>query len=902
MMVDSTAERPLARLAIFDPDLAAEVAARLAEGPCAPDEAALARLVDEILSAVIVAEPLGRVLACGGAELLAHLPADEIADYWGQVRAAAVHGPELGRLIATALVPVMRFGPPPEVSHFLCTVAVLRTKGNYTLKRPLEALETLLRSGDAGAATAFLDLLQSAFDQPLTYNQSLHLSHTLPKAAVDLQPPRRTFQLEQIRRIVKADFRLVDDFLDGLTDGLNMLDAEALYRFVAVALERCQQHHHFGRRMLALKTEAGRDALRTLQRAVSLAEVRPALGRYLTARTGACLAIRSLNDLVARRHASPTDGPTVCSDGRSLYLPAEMDVLPTRAANVDLYKLLVRIEAGHYECGTLDFDLERLDGAPPAPSDEASDLCDLERFFGRFAIPELVEDLFTIGEHGRLVRIWQREAPGLWRASRPRLQEALGMLSDGAAPAVLIWLYRAIVLCQDDPPPAGGPEGLNRLVPAYHRQVAAHGRVEAAGRWAMTAYAVLAPWHEGINSGRLIPPFGWRVPAALFGDAHRAALRTATILGRRLAEQGVSIYRSALVRELLRRQGRLGVEEMAELLHRPECRPPGAAPADLNLEDLMRLILPGQIIGDAAAAPDGGPAAWYPEWDQEAAGYLADHVRVADRPVASGSGAFYPDVLERHPGQVVRMRRAFELLRPQGVAILRQWIEGDDFDYRALVDYAVDRRAGVTPSERLYIKRVKQLRDVAVLLLVDLSRSTGNPVPGGEQTVVGVEKEAIVLFCEALSVVGDRFALAGFSGSGRLGVDYFRIKAFDEGVSETVRRRIAAVAPQRATRMGAAIRHATRQLAAEPARVRLLIILGDGFPNDMDYKGDHAVADTRQAVGEALARGIHTHAITVNLPADARLDDLYGQVRHTLIGDVRELPDKLLGIYGRLTR
>ena len=901
-MVDSTADRSLARLALFDPDLAAEVASRLAEGPCAPDETALARLVDEILWAATVAEPLGRVLACGGAELLAHLPADGIADYWGHVHAAAVHGPELGRLIATALVPVMRFGPPPEVSHFLGTVAVLRTKGNYTLKRPLEALATLLRSGDTGAATVFLDLLQAAFDQPLTYNQSLHLSYALPKAAMDLQPPRRTFQLEQIRRIVQFDFRLVDDFLDGLTDGLNMLDAEALYRFVAAALLRCQQHHHFGRRMLALKTEAGRDALRALQRAVSLAEVRPALGRYLTARTGATLAIRSLNDLAVCRRAPTPNGPTVCSDGRSLYLPQEMDALPTRAANVDLYKLLVRIEAGHYECGTLDFDLARLDGAPAALSDEAGDLCELERFFGRFAIPELVEDLFTIAEHGRLVRIWQREAPGLWRASQPRLQEALGLLTDGAAPTVLNWLYRMIVLCQDDPPPAGSPHGLARLVQAYQRQITAQSRVEAAGRWAMAAYAVLAPWHEAMNLGRLVPPFGWRVPAALFGDAHRAALRTAAALGQRLAEQGAAIYRSVLVRELLRRQGRLGAEEMAELLRRPECRPPGAAPADLSLEDLMRLVLPGQIIRDAAAAPDHGPAAWYPEWDQEAAGYLADHVRVADRPVALGSGAFYPDVLARQPGLVARMRRAFELLRPQGVAILRQWIEGDDFDYRALVDYAVDRCAGVAPSERLYIKRVKKLRDVAVLLLVDLSRSTGNPVPGGGQAVVGVEKEAIVLFCEALSVVGDRFALAGFSGSGRLGVDYFRIKEFDEGVSETVRRRIDAVAPQRATRMGAAIRHATRQLAAEAARVRLLIILGDGFPNDVDYKGDHAVADTRQAVGEAQACGIHTHAITVNLPTDARLDDLYGQMRHTLIGDVRELPDKLLGIYGRLTR
>ena len=160
--------------------------------------------------------------------------------------------------------------------------------------------------------------------------------------------------------------------------------------------------------------------------------------------------------------------------------------------------------------------------------------------------------------------------------------------------------------------------------------------------------------------------------------------------------------------------------------------------------------------------------------------------RVVDRPVALDSPAYYPAVLARRPGLVVQLRRAFELLRPQGVGLLRQWVEGDEFDYRALIDYAVDRQAGVTPSERLYIKRVKRLRDVAVLLLVDLSRSTGNCVAGGRQRVVDVEKEAIVMFCEALGVVGDRFSLAGFSGSGRLGVDYLRIKDFEEPMDETV--------------------------------------------------------------------------------------------------------------------
>jgi nitric oxide reductase activation protein len=159
-----------------------------------------------------------------------------------------------------------------------------------------------------------------------------------------------------------------------------------------------------------------------------------------------------------------------------------------------------------------------------------------------------------------------------------------------------------------------------------------------------------------------------------------------------------------------------------------------------------------------------------------------------------------------------------------------------------------------------------------------------------------------VILTQALEVLGDTFAIAGFSGNGRLGVDYFRLKDFDESMDEAVRRRIGAVRAQRNTRMGAAVRHAAVALERVPARVRLLIVLSDGFPNDLDYKRQYAVQDTRRALFELQAKSIYIHAITVNQAADPELDDLYGHIHHSLISDVRQLPDKLVWIYGRLTR
>jgi len=132
-------------------------------------------------------------------------------------------------------------------------------------------------------------------------------------------------------------------------------------------------------------------------------------------------------------------------------------------------------------------------------------------------------------------------------------------------------------------------------------------------------------------------------------------------------------------------------------------------------------------------------------------------------------------------------------------------------------------------------------------------------------------------------------------------VDYLSVKAFGEGVTEDVKGRLAGLTPSRNTRMGAAVRHASAMLSARQNRVKLLIILSDGFPNDLDYKRERAIEDTRRALLEARAGGIAIHTITVNIAGDGVLDDLYGKVRHSVISNVRELPDRLLRIYGRLT-
>ncbi|MDM8552719.1 hypothetical protein QUF72_21740 [Desulfobacterales bacterium HSG2] len=324
---------------------------------------------------------------------------------------------------------------------------------------------------------------------------------------------------------------------------------------------------------------------------------------------------------------------------------------------------------------------------------------------------------------------------------------------------------------------------------------------------------------------------------------------------------------------------------------------------NISAEAIRNILIQSSVVRCPLSVENASDSvSWHKEWDCNLGDYLYEHVRVLDKFVTSFEDDFYLMTLDRYQGIVKQIRHAFELLKPEGLTLLRQWKEGDEFDYRALLDFAMDKKAGIMPSDRLYIKRIKQQRDVAVLLLADLSRSTSNIVPGTSSSVLDIEKEAIVLFCEALEVVGDAFAIAGFSGTGRLGVDYFRIKDFDEVMDDSVRGRISAMSAQRSTRMGAAIRHAACQLEKVSAKIRLLIIIGDGFPNDTDYKREYAVEDTRKAIFEGRSKNIHTRAITVNLAGDSKLDDLYGALHHNVISDVRELPDKLLRIYSALTR
>ena len=899
-------------LAVADPQAAKKMRRHLDGVKTPMDTHRIGNLVEDIIAALAEEVSYGRTLADGLGRMLASGRQPDQDRYLAWVKRAAAKGPTLGTLFARHLVPVLLCGDNRLVDNFEDATRIMLQKGTYTLKAPLEALCVLIEEDDLASTHAFLDLLTVTYRLDITYNRTVYLTHTLPRAVIGFDRRRRRWQIRGLTRVICKDERLADDYLQGLAAGLHLLTESALDNFLGHAIGRHQKDPEAGARFLALDSHQAKTLCQNLQVAVPLSAVRSALERYLNARTGLAVAVRPHSTLTGDNADRMAEPPLVRCDGRAIYLPDEMDFLENKGDNTALFKLLVRLEAGAIEFGTYNLDVEKALGAdfmarPSEPHETSAMRSDLQRLLDHFESPRPALDLFTLFEHARIARQVNRRYPGLSRRLGSALTDSQLQAKAGyTVRGTLLPLYHYLVCQKEQEHLPLWPALFNAMAERFVQETAAgHDTVEASARLTMAFYAPLMDRCAVDGTDYYKPlclPFGRRLDPGFFGPFHAAYHRLAVDLHRHLASRRIRVYRSDIHDLLVRENGQISSADMLALIIRPSPQSNDTA-GTCNLADLdLASLLCEHGLASAGDDDNASNAFRYREWDVCMGDYFPDRVRVLEREIGPDGPRFYQETLDRFNGLVRRIRYAFELLRPEEMTILRQWREGDAFDYRALLDYALDKKAGLMPSDRLFIKRMKRIRDVAALLLVDLSRSTANAVDALGTRVLDVEKQAIVLLCEALQVVGDRFAIAGFSGTGPLGVDYYRIKALDDPLDDSIKGRISAMAPQRSTRMGAAIRHATTQLAQQQARVRLILILGDGFPNDLDYKGAYAVEDTRRAVMEARTAGIHVKAITVNVSDNGQLDRLYGHTHHTLIGNVQDLPDKLVRVYSALTR
>jgi len=353
-------------------------------------------------------------------------------------------------------------------------------------------------------------------------------------------------------------------------------------------------------------------------------------------------------------------------------------------------------------------------------------------------------------------------------------------------------------------------------------------------------------------------------------------------------------------------------------LQRPTDRDEEADSDDLadslsELPEARLVALPGSP-SELLVSPDppDGRATWqdpsssgvgvrYPEWDWTQEAYLPEHVVVRIGPAEEGDPEWGGRVLAEHSTEVRRIRRTFERLRPRRVRLGRQ-LDGPDLDLGAWVSAWTTARAGGAFDDRLYEDVRPHRRALAISLLIDVSGSTDSWVAGSRR-IIDVAKEALVLVCEGLDALGDRYNVLAFSGEGPRGVSVTTVKGFDDVESAKAYRRVAALHPDRYTRLGAAIRHSAALLDKEAAEHRLLLVLSDGKPNDIDqYEGRYGIEDARQAVAEARLLGMHPFCLTIDRQAPEYLPRLFGPGGFAMLHDPSRLPAVLVEVVQRLIK
>lgn len=284
----------------------------------------------------------------------------------------------------------------------------------------------------------------------------------------------------------------------------------------------------------------------------------------------------------------------------------------------------------------------------------------------------------------------------------------------------------------------------------------------------------------------------------------------------------------------------------------------------------------------------------FDEWDYRRDGYRREWCTLYEKSVTPVKSTFISETKKKYRPQLMRLRRQFEMLKHVD-RYLRYQKDGDEIDLDAFTSATCDRKAGRTPSDRLYIRRAKDDRDIVTLFLVDMSNST-------EGWVGSAIREALVLLADCMETIGDRYGIYGFSGMRRSRSDLFHIKHIEETYSDVVQQRISGISPREYTRMGPPLRRLTQKLLQVDARKRLLLVISDGKPEDYDdYRGRYGVEDTRKALLEAQGAGIHSFCVTIDRQAPDYLGYLFGRGHYIFIDDLALLPPRLSEMYRMLT-
>lgn len=682
------------------------------------------------------------------------------------------------------------------------------------------------------------------------------------------------------------------------------------------------------RAYFALETKGAVAAVQEAQSGVPLRQVARSLKLFVQALCGRDVAVQELPDDAqapkrpARVHVS--------EDGRTLAFPSVIRQHAQRDRNAQLYHVMAAHEAGHLEFGTYDLRLDLLADLVEAVRvryghEAVSPIRSLADFCALYPQPGVIRDLWTILEDARVERHLRRHYPGLSADLEAVTRDAVTTRSLSQGLSVRELLLDGLLVRSAEIPSVEMPEAirgpLDQVWAACAPALAPSASAEEAIR---TADAVYQLFDQLVGTYQAPPDAQQGTPEVLAQEISAGSGAADVIeteyrplenwnfrgamaphfIGTGAADSSPGSSRSAQPEADLGsdHQDEAGQRSSDEARQRTEgaSSPAGAEASPRGEAD------------DPSGGADTRRARWereeersttfhYDEWDGMLRDYRTRWCRVVEDRHAAHNAEVAEHILAEHGPAVRLMRRYFESIRPPALRLVRGVTDGEEIDLDAVVGRRADLVAGAEPSERVYLRRERRERDVAVAFLVDLSGSTSRRVGDRGKRVIDIEKAGLILLAEALDAIGDQYAIYGFSGKGRRQVDLTVLKEFGATGRAEAAARIGALEPRAQNRDGAAIRHATRKLKETGARVKLLVLLSDGKPLDDGYAEDYALEDTKMALREAVAQGVDPFCITVDREAASYVRRMYGDVRYVVIDQVEGLPERLPRVYHHLT-
>ena len=679
----------------------------------------------------------------------------------------------------------------------------------------------------------------------------------------------------------------------------------------------------------------------------SLEGVAPVLGLYYRALSGRNAALAAYGN----RH-DPVQYPDTHT---TIRLPERVSRFQSGTGNFDWYKIALTHRAAHYEGGTFAFEFlrdathfSRLRPASFANLSRHEHESELEAFFSLFAQRKLAIDVFTVLEDLRLDEWSKRRYPGLKngfeKIQRAALHDRPLLATLGPRNALAELMVRtSLASTRPFDLPALLHEPARQMLKVMRALTQADARVEDSAEATLRVYCLLVALpNMQADYGPAIavdmsPPSTEPTWQTDWPEPDKTHLEGDEVLA---TEMVMVSYRDQLGSRYTHYQGAGPLDQQAIYRFTQDVASTSGNAADAGDED--RPKPPDEPMehdhhdhfGEDEAHLNSGElhshevfSFVYPEWDHVANAYKRNWCCVKESRIDPALSPIYFDETLRAYGRLApQIQNGFERLANEGLRKVRRMADGDDLDLDAAIESLVDRRAGVSPSEQVYTSRQKIARDVVAAFLIDKSSSTAEHVETTSadaiasiaemklhgrnyRTILDLEKETAALLMASLERIGDTYGIYFFSGSGREDVKFHVLKDFDERLSERIAARIDNVRPLHTTRMGAAIRHTIRKLRGQEARTKLLLLISDGRPFDLDYgqqygdgaEVEYAISDTRKALNEAREAGITPFVLTIDPQGNDYLRAMCDGIDYEVLEDINQLPARLLTLYRGLT-